>query len=191
MHSSRFSILTNKTAILAVQARDGVPPLVPLVVEDALGRKAFSTLTVNVVDVNDNAPTFVVGKYTTSVSATAREGETVLMVLATDDDVDDTVEYTIMGDDPMTQSFRLHPRHGTLSIVKSLDSLVGTSVNLAIRATDQANPPHHATTQVSISVLPEEVAIPKFTNSHYLFVIPEDSAVGTVIGKLQQNEGKE
>ncbi|KAK5976570.1 Cadherin domain protein, partial [Trichostrongylus colubriformis] len=94
------NILTNKTSILMVQARDGVPPLhysigsgdnrqrpvriekltgrihpkivfnyhhqhmykVPMVVEDALGRKAFSTLTVNVVDENDSAPTFVVGK---------------------------------------------------------------------------------------------------------------------------------
>ncbi|PIO54151.1 hypothetical protein TELCIR_24492, partial [Teladorsagia circumcincta] len=62
-------------------------------------------------------------RYTTSVSATAREGETLLMVSASDDDVDDAVEYTLMGDDPMTQSFRLHPRHGTLSIVKPLDSL--------------------------------------------------------------------
>ncbi|PIO66575.1 cadherin domain protein [Teladorsagia circumcincta] len=220
------NILTNKTSILTVQGRDGVPPLhysigsgdnrqrplriekltgrihpkivfnyhhqhmykVPLVIEDALGRKAFSTLTVNVVDANDSAPVFVVGKYTTSVSATAREGETLLMVSASDDDVDDAVEYTLMGDDPMTQSFRLHPRHGTLSIVKPLDSLAGSSVTLAVRATDQANPPHHASAQVSISVLPEEVPIPKFSNSHYLFVIPEDSAVGTVIGKLQQTE---
>ncbi|KAK6019489.1 cadherin domain protein, partial [Ostertagia ostertagi] len=225
-------ILTNKTSILTVQGRDGVPPLhysigsgdnrqrplriekltgrvhpkivfnyhhqhmykVPLVVEDALGRKAFSTLTVNVVDANDSAPVFVVGNFCADVHhlcpATAREGETLLMVSATDDDVDDTVEYTLMGDDPMTQSFRLHPRHGTLSIVKPLDSLAGSTVNLVVRATDQANPPHHANAQVSISVLPEEVPIPKFSNSHYLFVIPEDSAVGTVIGKLQQTEGR-
>ncbi|VDO27944.1 unnamed protein product [Haemonchus placei] len=191
---------------------------VPLVVEDALGRKAFSTLTVNVMDVNDSAPVFVVGKqtsfstfpvsldlpfnnlfavsakatvfrYSATVSANAREGETLLMVSASDDDSDDTVEYSLMGDDHITQSFRIHPRHGTLSLVKTLDSLVGSSLNLAVRATDQANPPHHANAQVSISVLPDEVAIPKFSSSHYLFVIPEDSAIGTVIGKLQQTEG--
>ncbi|KAK5983570.1 hypothetical protein GCK32_004417 [Trichostrongylus colubriformis] len=127
-------------------------------------------------------------RYTASVSAAAREGETLLMVSATDDDVDDAVEYTLMGDDPMAQSFRLHPRHGTLSIVKTLETLAGSSVNLAVRATDQANPPHHANAQISISVLPEDVPVPKFSNSHYLFVIPEDSAVGTVIGKLQQTE---
>uniref|UniRef100_A0A7I4YD34 Cadherin domain protein n=1 Tax=Haemonchus contortus TaxID=6289 RepID=A0A7I4YD34_HAECO len=161
---------------------------VPLVVEDALGRKAFSTLTVNVMDVNDSAPVFVVGKYSATVSANAREGETLLMVSASDDDSDDTVEYSLMGDDHITQSFRIHPRHGTLSLVKTLDSLVGSSLNLAVRATDQANPPHHANAQVSISVLPDEVSIPKFSSSHYLFVIPEDSAIGTVIGKLQQTE---
>lgn len=30
--------------------------------------------------------------------------------------------------------------------------------------------------------------VPKFSNSHYLFVIAEDCAVGTVVGKLQQTE---
>ncbi|VDO60529.1 unnamed protein product [Heligmosomoides polygyrus] len=161
---------------------------VPLVVEDALGRKAFSTLTVNVVDENDSTPVFVSAKYATSASAAVREGEALLMVSATDEDVDDAVEYTLIGDDATTSSFRLHPRHGTLSIVKPLESLVGSTVNLVVRATDQANPPHHATAQVSISVLPEEIPIPKFSNSHYLFVVAEDAAVGTVIGKLQQTE---
>lgn len=45
------------------------------------------------------------------------------MVSATDEDVDDAVEYTLIGDDATTSSFRLHPRHGTLSIVKPLESL--------------------------------------------------------------------
>ncbi|KAJ1372475.1 hypothetical protein KIN20_034644 [Parelaphostrongylus tenuis] len=179
--------LTNKTSILTVQARDGVAPLhysigsgesrmrplriekltgrihpkivfnyqsqnaykVPLVVEDALGRRAFSTLTVNVIDENDCAPVFVVPNVTSS-------------------------------------SFKIHHRHGTLSVLKPLDSLVGTSITLAVRGTDQANPPHHATAEVMITVLSGETPIPKFSNNHYLFVIPEDSVVGTVIGKLQQ-----
>ncbi|VDL72367.1 unnamed protein product, partial [Nippostrongylus brasiliensis] len=219
------NILTNRTSILMVQARDGIQPLhysiggddnrqkplriekltgrihpkivfnyhrqkvykVPLVVEDALGRHAFSTLTVNIVDENDSAPVFAVPKYDTAVSAAAREGETLLMVSATDEDVDDAVEYTLIGDDTTTSAFRLHSRHGTLSVVKSLESL-GSSVSLSVRATDQANPPHNANAQISISILPEEVLIPKFSNTHYLFVIAEDAAVGTVIGKLQQTE---
>ncbi|KIH55818.1 cadherin domain protein, partial [Ancylostoma duodenale] len=161
---------------------------VPLTVEDAIGRRAFSTLTLNIVDENDNAPVFVLSKYSTSVSASAREGEALLMVSATDDDLDDAIEYTLLGDDKAASTFKIHPRHGTLSVAGPLESFVGTTLNVAVRATDQANPPHHGTTQVSISVLPENVPVPKFSNSHYLFVIAEDCAVGTVVGKLQQTE---
>ncbi|VDM52768.1 unnamed protein product [Angiostrongylus costaricensis] len=218
------NVLTNKTSILMVQARDGVAPLhysigsgesrmrplriekltgrihpkivfnyqrqniykVPLVVEDALGRRAFSTLTVMIVDENDCAPVFVVSKYTTSVSSGAREGEALLMVSAIDDDVDDVVEYTLVDNGVASSSFKLHHRHGTLSVLKPLDSLVGISLSLSVRATDQANPPHHATAEVMVMVLPGETPIPRFSNNHYLFVISEDSVVGTVIGKLQQ-----
>uniref|UniRef100_A0A0K0DCV7 Cadherin domain protein n=1 Tax=Angiostrongylus cantonensis TaxID=6313 RepID=A0A0K0DCV7_ANGCA len=218
------NVLSNKTSILMVQARDGVAPLhysigsgesrmrplriekltgrihpkivfnyqqqniykVPLVVEDALGRRAFSTLTVKIVDENDCAPLFVVSKYTTSVSSGAREGEALLMVSAIDDDVDDVVEYTLVDNGMASSSFKLHHRHGTLSVLKPLDSLVGISLSLSVRATDQANPPHHATAEVMVMVLPGETPIPKFSNNHYLFVTSEDSVVGTVIGKLQQ-----
>ncbi|VDN22822.1 unnamed protein product [Cylicostephanus goldi] len=179
--------LTNKTSILTVQARDGVPPLhytigngdsrtkplridktsgrihpkiifnyntqhthrVPLMVEDAIGRRAFSTLTVNVIDENDSPPVFVTSKYSTSVSASAREGEALLMVSATDEDVDDAIEYTLMGDDKVASAFKVHPRHGTLSVAGPLLPFVGKTVNVAVKATDQANPPHHATAQVN------------------------------------------
>ncbi|KJH45106.1 cadherin domain protein [Dictyocaulus viviparus] len=218
------NVLTNKTSILIVQARDGVLPLhysignaesrtrplridkltgrihprivfdfrnqhaykVPLVVEDAVGRRAFSTLTVNVIDENDKSPVFVVPKYSVSVSSGIREGEAVLMVFATDDDNDDVVEYTLVGNDEASSLFKIHHRHGTLTVLKPLNSLIETTVNLVVRATDQANPPHHSTAQVFVSVLPEETPIPKFSNNHYLFVVPEDSVVGSIIGKLQQ-----
>ncbi|KAK6741188.1 hypothetical protein RB195_009193 [Necator americanus] len=218
--------LTNKTSILTVQARDGVPPLhysigsgdsrtkplriekltgrihpkivfnhhtqqsyrLPLMVEDAIGRRAFSTLTLNVIDENDSTPTFVVSKYSTSIAVNSREGEALLMVSATDDDVDDLVEYALLGDDKASSTFKLHPRHGTLSVVGPLETYVGSTVNFAVRATDQANPPHHGTAQVSVAILPENTPVPRFSNSHYLFVVAEDCAVGTVIGTLQQTE---
>ncbi|KHJ90679.1 cadherin domain protein [Oesophagostomum dentatum] len=110
------------------------------------------------------------------------------MVSATDNDEDDTIEYTLLSDGKAASAFKVHPRHGTLSLAGPLLSFVGSTVNIAVRATDQANPPHHGTAQVSISVLPEDAKVPKFSNSHYLFAVAEDVAVGTVIGKLQQTE---
>lgn len=64
---------------------------IPLVVEDATGRRAFSTLTLSVIDINDKPPFFVLPFYSTSISESAKEGDTVMMVSATDDDENDTV----------------------------------------------------------------------------------------------------
>lgn len=51
-----------------------------LVAADADDRRAFATLTVNVLDENDNTPQFVAPTVEASVSAGSHPGESVLMV---------------------------------------------------------------------------------------------------------------
>ena len=87
--------------------------------EDKLGRRAFSTLTLNILDQNDQEPVFISKKYSCSISATAKEGDAVLMVSATDEDEHDTIEYSLVSDP--SGLFRLHPRLGVLSLVDKLD----------------------------------------------------------------------
>lgn len=53
---------------------------IPLLVTDAGGRRAFSTLILNVVDENDNVPSFVASEYEMSVLADAEDGEAIFMV---------------------------------------------------------------------------------------------------------------
>lgn len=53
---------------------------IPMTVEDAAGRKAFTTLLLNVLDVNDNAPIFVAKSYKATASTNATHGESVLIV---------------------------------------------------------------------------------------------------------------
>uniref|UniRef100_A0A1I7XJY0 Cadherin domain protein n=1 Tax=Heterorhabditis bacteriophora TaxID=37862 RepID=A0A1I7XJY0_HETBA len=208
-HIISYSILSNKSFVLTVRARDGVPPLyysigvghdgkawplkieketgrihprivldyhtqamyrlvvhlltsmissIPLVVEDALKRRAFSTLILNVIDENDSAPQFVVSRYTCSISASAKEGDSVLMVSATDDDEGDLVEYTMLAVDRAAAVFRVHPRQGTIIVAGKLEGLVDSSLTFMVKATDLANPPHHSTTEVSISILSADAA---------------------------------
>lgn len=84
-----------------------------------LGRRAFSTLTLNVLDQNDQEPVFTSKKYSCSINAATKEGDTVLMVSATDEDEQDTIEYTLQSDP--SGLFRIHPRLGVLSLVGKLD----------------------------------------------------------------------
>uniref|UniRef100_A0A8R1DPU5 Uncharacterized protein n=1 Tax=Caenorhabditis japonica TaxID=281687 RepID=A0A8R1DPU5_CAEJA len=162
---------------------------IPLVVEDANKRRAFSMLTLSVIDVNDKPPVFVLPFYSTSVSESAKEGDTVLMVSAIDDDENDEIEYSLI-DDSETTFFKVHPRQGTVTVARQLEHKAGTILSLTIKATDSANPPHHATTSLEINVVSEAFKVPVFSNSHYLFSVLEDAAVGNVIGRVQQMEAE-
>ncbi|UMM23352.1 hypothetical protein L5515_004116 [Caenorhabditis briggsae] len=160
---------------------------IPLVVEDVTRRRAFSTLTLSVIDINDKPPFFVLPFYSTSIPETAKEGDTVLMVSATDEDENDTIEYSLL-DGGESQFFSVHPRQGTITVSKKLEHKAGVTLSLTIKATDSANPPHHATTTVEINVASESVRVPRFSNSHYLFFVPEDADIGDVVGSVQQME---
>lgn len=162
---------------------------IPLVVEDATRKRAFSTLTLSVIDINDKPPFFVLPFYSTSISESAKEGDTVLMVSATDEDENDTIEYSLL-DGSESQFFSVHPRQGTITVAKKLEHKAGVTLSLTIKATDSANPPHHATTTVEINIASENVKVPKFSNSHYLFSAMEDADVGNVIGRVQQMEAE-
>ncbi|CAI2349826.1 unnamed protein product [Caenorhabditis sp. 36 PRJEB53466] len=160
---------------------------VPLVMEDSVRRRAFSTLTLSVIDVNDKPPLFVLPFYSTSISELAKEGDTVLMVSATDEDASETIEYSLLESSEAVY-FNIHQRQGTLTVAKKLEHKAGVILSLTIKATDSANPPHHATTTVEINVASENVKVPRFSNSHYLFAVMEDADVGNVIGRVQQME---
>lgn len=50
-------------------------------VTDAGDRRAFATLTLNVIDENDNIPQFISSNIEISVPVDSRPGESVLMVI--------------------------------------------------------------------------------------------------------------
>lgn len=230
--SALENTIVNKSALLTVAVKGGVPPLryslgsaassnsssnkdswpvaidkktgrihvsrvlnyhndkqyqIPLVVEDATRRRAFSTLTLSVIDINDKPPFFVLPFYSTSIPESAKEGDTVLMVSATDEDENDTIEYSLL-DGSESQFFSVHPRQGTITVAKKLEHKAGVTLSLTIKATDSANPPHHATTTVEINIASESVRVPRFSNSHYLFSVPENADIGFQIGSVQQME---
>uniref|UniRef100_A0A0M3IME1 Cadherin domain protein n=1 Tax=Ascaris lumbricoides TaxID=6252 RepID=A0A0M3IME1_ASCLU len=162
---------------------------IPLLVTDAGGRRAFSTLILNVVDENDNVPSFVASEYEMSVLADAEDGEAIFMVLAVDEDIGDQLEYTIVPDGSAYSNYvKVHPKQGIVSLQKPVRELVGERITLFVRATDLANPPHQSEARVIIAVQPNNVSLPHFSNHHYLFTVAEDAPIGTVIGRVQQNE---
>ncbi|OZC11535.1 hypothetical protein X798_01393 [Onchocerca flexuosa] len=158
-----------------------------IMVTDAADRRAFATLTVNVIDENDNTPQFISSNIEISVPVDSRPGESVLMVFAFDDDVGDELEYSIVdGDEFRSKYFAIHPKQGLISVQEPLNDLVGERISLFIRVTDSANPPHQNETSIILNISPI-VHLPKFSTQHFLFSVSEDAPIGTIVGRLQQD----
>uniref|UniRef100_A0AAF5PQC7 Cadherin domain-containing protein n=2 Tax=Wuchereria bancrofti TaxID=6293 RepID=A0AAF5PQC7_WUCBA len=158
-----------------------------IMVTDAGDRCAFATLTLDVIDENDNIPQFITSNIATSVPVNSRPGESVLMVFAFDYDVDDELEYSIVDSDEIcSKYFTIHPKQGLISVKEPLNDLVGEQISLFVRVTDSADPPHQSEISVILNVSPI-VHLPKFSTHHFLFSVSEDVPIGTVVGRLQQD----
>uniref|UniRef100_A0A914UQL5 Uncharacterized protein n=1 Tax=Plectus sambesii TaxID=2011161 RepID=A0A914UQL5_9BILA len=162
-----------------------------LVVEDAAGRKGFTTLLLNVLDVNDNAPVFVAKSYKATASTNATLGESVLIVLAVDPDAGDQVEYSVFDKDVnenLHQFFKMNNRRGLLSVRRNLKPLEGQKLSFFVRATDRGNPPKQSEVAVELTIVDDATLVPKFSEELYHFNVVENAAVATVIGRLRQDD---
>eukprot|EP00094_Tigriopus_californicus_P003115 TCALIF_02997-PA protein Name:"Similar to Cad86C Cadherin-86C (Drosophila melanogaster)" AED:0.15 eAED:0.15 QI:164/0.72/0.58/1/1/1/12/0/720 len=102
-----------------------------------------ATVTVNLIDVNDNAPRFVQDKYVFNVFENEAPGKVLLK--------NGAIRYTrLIGDDPVIEGLRLDPVSGEISLVKNeyLDretiakalSAVEPIITLMVRAYDLGIP---------------------------------------------------
>lgn len=158
---------------LRVTARDrGEPPLA-----------ASATLTVRVLDENDNSPVFDPRQYSASVAENASVGASVLQVSATDVDegADGRVRYAIVaGDD--NRDFGIGEDSGVLRVAKNLNFERKSRYLLTVRAedcaSDDATPASDAvrydTATVAVTVTDINDNPPTFLDSPYLAYVMEN-----------------
>ncbi|KAI1730641.1 cadherin domain-containing protein [Ditylenchus destructor] len=180
---------------------------VPIKAVDTAGFEAFTRLEVTVQDENDNEPIWVAPSDGYSMSldlGNAQEGESLAMVLATDADVDDRLEYSLLIDDghtnaiDPTKTFDIHPTQGYVTLKKrptQIDSKLQKDseqqLTFSIRVSDSGNPPHQNTIPFTMQLISSGNPLnvpPQFSQLHYLFAISEDAPKGKVIGQLQGND---
>ncbi|GMR42111.1 hypothetical protein PMAYCL1PPCAC_12306, partial [Pristionchus mayeri] len=159
--------------------------IIPLIAADSLGRRAFSTLTLRIVEENDHAPIFPLTQYSCSISSGAKTGESLVTISGWDEDEGDSIEYALMGD---SKGLRIDERSGLISVGSEsrLSKMAGSSLSLLVRVTDGGNPPHSTSVPVTLHVLSSDVPIPRFANSIYRFNVAEDASVGFLVGRVQQ-----
>ncbi|XP_043256897.1 cadherin-related tumor suppressor [Colletes gigas] len=154
---------------LEVTAKDrGEPP-----------RSSSTTVTVTVLDENDNSPVFDPRQYSATVAENASIGASVLQVSAMDRDegANGRVRYSIaMGDD--NRDFTISEDGGVIRVAKNLNFERKSRYHLTIRGEDCASEvgetPRGDTAQVTVTVLDINDNAPVFLDSPYLAHVMEN-----------------
>ncbi|KAM6102160.1 neural-cadherin-like isoform 6-T6 [Theristicus caerulescens] len=153
---------------------------------------SFTTVCVNITDVNDNVPFFVSSNYEVSVPEGADVGKSVVQVLATDLDsgLHGEVHYLILKDASKDyQFFTIEPKTGIISTHASFDREKRASYLIEVQSQDSsesARPgvhgqPNTDTAYVRIFVSDVNDNTPAFPQSVYEVSIDEDRDVGSPV----------
>lgn len=141
-------------------------------------------VTVNVIDANNSPPKFHQKSYFSPVPRTARSGQKVLQVTATDDNdygINAEVEYSILGGNG-SEYFTIHKKNGWISVSRSyVNPRVSDEYTLVVRAVDKGVPPQLDEATVVFVVTGENLFPPVFTALSFQVIIPENDPVGSVI----------
>ncbi|XP_077999656.1 cadherin-23-like [Glandiceps talaboti] len=148
-----------------------------------------ANITVNVVDINDEAPQFENSTYTISIDEELDLQTSILTVKADDPDLTDKsadfLYWISAGND--NDIFTIHPVDGVISVIGNIDRDPDNnhqSFSLSVSVTDRDITTDNDTATVSITVLDINDNKPVFTEGSYNFVVAEDAIVDTSVGRI-------
>ena len=113
---------------------------------------AYSSVTVTVLDVNDNSPQFSQPEYKTMVSENSGTGTKIMRVLATDLDVNKTIRYSLKGKPRFSRMVSINDETGEIYVAGKIDRELYQWLNLTVGATDSGVPARTSFASVFIEV---------------------------------------
>ncbi|XP_034027332.1 cadherin EGF LAG seven-pass G-type receptor 3 [Thalassophryne amazonica] len=152
-----------------VEARDyGMPPL-----------SATASVTITVMDVNDNHPEFLQKEYYARLNEDASVGTSVVTVTAVDRDINSAVTYQITGGNTRNRfAISTAGGAGLLSLAFPLDYKQERRYVLTVTASDRTL---HDTCQVHINITDANTHRPVFQSAHYSVSVNEDQPPGSTV----------
>nr|XP_046255492.1 neural-cadherin [Scatophagus argus] len=163
---------------------------------------SFTTVYVNVTDVNDNVPFFLSSTYEATVPEGAGVGTSVAQVSATDLDsgLHGMIHYVILKDESGdSQFFSIDPRSGVIATRASFDREQKASYLIEVQSQDgsesarpgQQGQPNTDTAYVRIFVTDVNDNAPAFAQPLYEVSVEEDKEVGFVVITVTANDEDE
>ncbi|XP_054868346.1 protocadherin Fat 3a isoform X5 [Amphiprion ocellaris] len=169
----------SKDIVLTVAARDSG------------GRVSYCTVHVTLLDDNDNAPHFRATEYRASVKSDVAKGFLVTQIQAhdPDDGSNAKVTYSLYSEAhvPVVDILEIDPDNGWMVTKGSFSHLRNSVLSFFVKAVDGGNPVRHSLVSVYIHVLSPDAFIPSFSQHHYLFSVPENTPVGSAVGRVYLN----
>lgn len=148
------------------------------------------TVTVVVVDSNDNNPIFEKSLYQTTISELYPVNDVVISVKAIDSDgtaMHNNVTYTIV--DPEARQFFDILTNGSIILNKQLDYNKNTEFRFALQSNDGVhNTSRYMMTTVTIKITDENNKAPVIQPTIYNITISEGTSVGTSIGHVNATD---
>ncbi|XP_044747791.1 cadherin-related tumor suppressor [Coccinella septempunctata] len=142
------------------------------------------TISIIIEDVNDHTPVFDHTSYETSLLESTPVNERFFALAATDADLNMNGHISYEITEGNTEGkFGVFP-DGFLYVRRPLDREERDYFSLTVQARDSGNPPRFSVVPVVIHVIDENDNPPKFTNTTFVFNIPENEPPDSFVGKL-------
>ncbi|XP_058884470.1 protocadherin Fat 3-like isoform X3 [Acipenser ruthenus] len=147
------------------------------------------TVTIKVLDINDNPPVFERRDYLVTVPEDVALGTKVLTVYATSKDIGSNAEmyYSIRSGNEHGKFF-IDPQSGVISVSKELDYEMCKDYFLTVEARDGGTPPLSAVVTVNVDLTDVNDNAPTFSQNIYNAVISEDSSIGDSVAMLMAED---
>ncbi|XP_055724612.1 protocadherin gamma-C5-like isoform X6 [Salvelinus fontinalis] len=151
-------------------------------------RSGTTEVTVQVVDINDNAPIFEKSLYESSLRENSPESTVVIIVKAADadDGANGVVQYSFAEQTPdfIHEMFSIDSETGQITVTGSLDYEESHTYEFNIRATDKAVASLEGHCSVQIDILDVNDNAPEIVLTSLPNPVKEDAPLGTVVALI-------
>uniref|UniRef100_A0A3Q3WTS8 Protocadherin-15 n=1 Tax=Mola mola TaxID=94237 RepID=A0A3Q3WTS8_MOLML len=158
-------------------------------------RRSRLTLSVTVLDVDDNSPIFAQQTYNVSLPENTPKGTVMLQLKAIDADLGSSLTYRIRaeGSDPeIAELFRIDPATGELSVVKVLDYETLTdsepAYTFTVEAMDAEGTMPPGLASVTVRIMDMNDFSPVFSQSVYRGMVAPNAVKGTIVTTVMAND---
>ena len=148
--------------------------------------RANVSLSVKVLDINDNPPKFSRSIYYVDVPEIDVSDISILQVKATDSDISifQNFTYSLGLSAELKDYFTIDKKFGIIRLMKPLDREENPLMSFRVFAADAGNPPMTGTAIVEVNVRDVNDNYPTFATNGFEFLVPENQLPDSYIGRI-------